>query len=215
MARVRRDIDSRFRGMTQRQLTDYIHQKGKVANTRLRELEKTQHGGIQKASNAYNYVMSKARAERDRGEQKVFSVTRTGDVKFSTAARNVDITELMERSTQISRFLSARTSTVTGTKATYEQSYKTWKEGNEYIDISQAEWAAIFSSAILQNYKQQYGSDELAKLVEKSKEYYMSVSEIKEMLRSVAFTEETNFDYDAEIPLSDIYSAMSNFRYGR
>lgn len=214
MARVRRDIDSRFRGMSQRQLTDYIHQKGKVANTRLRELEKTQHG-IQKASNAYNYVMSKARAERDRGEQRVFSVTRTGDVKFSTSTRNVEIADLMERATQISRFLSARTSTVTGTKAVYEQSYKTWKEANEDMDISQAEWAAIFSSAILQNYKQQYGSDELARLVEKSKEYYMSVSEIEEVLKSVGFTAETNFDYDAEIPLSDIYSAMSNFRYGR
>ena len=41
MARVRRDIDSRFRNMSQRELTDYIHKMGKVANTRLRELEKT------------------------------------------------------------------------------------------------------------------------------------------------------------------------------
>ena len=50
MARVRRDIDSRFRDMSQRELTDYIHKMGKVANTRLRELEKTKHGAIYKQS---------------------------------------------------------------------------------------------------------------------------------------------------------------------
>lgn len=214
MARVRRDIDTRFRDMSQRELTDYIHKMGKVANTRLRELEKTKHGGIHKSSNAYKYVMEHARTERERGEQRVFSVTKNGEVKFSTATRNADIRDLKERATQISRFLSARSSTVTGTRAIYEQSFNTWKSGGHAdSNITREEWAEIMSSAILQNYKQQYGSDELERLVQNSKGYYMSVSEIEEMLRSVGFSETTNFDYDKEIPLSDIYEALSKYRY--
>ena len=211
--RIRRDIDSQFKDMTQRQLADYIHQMGKVANTRLRELEKTKYGGIQKSSNAYRYVMAKAKAERDSGEQKIFSVTRSGDVKFMTATRNFDIRDLRERATQISRFLSARTSTVTGTKAVYEDAFKTWKAEHTEFDVDQVEWAEIYSNAMLQNYKQQYGSDELEKLVQKAKAYYMTASEIEDMLRSVGFTEHTNFDYDKEIPLSTIYDAHSNYRY--
>lgn len=214
MARVRRDIDSRFRDMSQRELTDYIHKMGKVANTRLRELEKTKHGGIHKSSNAYKYVMEHARTERERGEQRVFSVTKNGEVKFSTATRNADIRDLKERATQISRFLSARSSTVTGTRAIYEQSFNTWKSGGHADStITREDWAEIMSSAILQNYKQQYGSDELENLVQKAKGYYMTVSEIEEMLRSVGFSETTNFDYDKEIPLSDIYEALSKYRY--
>lgn len=213
MARVRRDVDALFKSMSQRELTDYIHKMGKRANQRLRELEKTKHGGIHKSSNAYRYVVEKAKAERDGGEQKVFSVTRTGEVKFATATRNVSIEGLMERATQISRFLSAKSSTVKGTKATYKDSYDKWKSGHSGTEITMEEWAEIFSSAVLQNYKQQYGSEELENLVHKSKEYYMSVSEIEDMLQSVGFNEHTNFDVDEEIPLSEVYDAMSNYRY--
>lgn len=211
--RIRRDIDPRFKDMSQRQLADYIHQMGKVANTRLRELEKTKYGGIQKSSNAYRYVMEKAKAERDSGEQKIFSVTRSGDVKFMTATRNFDIRDMMERATQISRFLSARTSTVTGTRAVYEDAFVTWKSANEESEVTKEDWSSIFSSAILQNYKQQYGSDELEKLVQKSKEYFITASEIEEALKSVGFSKESNFDYDKEIPLTAIYEALSNYRY--
>ena len=122
VARVRRDIDSRFRDMTQRELTDYIHKMGKVANTRLRELEKTKHGAIYKSSSAYRYVEKQARFEREQGQTFVYGVAKDGSFKFNTSTRNVDIRSLQERATQISRFLSARSSTVTGTKSIYRES---------------------------------------------------------------------------------------------
>ena len=217
MARVRRDIDSRFRGMTQRELTDYIHKMGKVANTRLRELEKTKHGSIYKSSSAYRYVEKQARFEREQGQTFVYGVAKDGSFKFNTSTRNVDIRSLQERATQISRFLSARSSTVTGTKAIYEQSYKTYKESNPDYGGSFSEWAEGFSYAILNNFREQYGSKEYEKLMLKAKKYNMSNDEIANMLYDVGFREDSDYykeNPDKPISLSDIYDKMEDYRRG-
>lgn len=212
MARIRRDIDRRFAQMSARQLTDYIHTKGKAANTRLRELEKTKHGGLYKSSSAYQYVIERERAERERGQNVIYSRTKGGQVKFKTSTRNVEVKELMERATQISRFLEARTSTVTGTKAAYEQAYKTWKEKHENEDIPKTEWFGFWRSAVIQNFKEQYGSEELYTLMSYADKYNLSVSEIEEMLKSVGFDERTNFEENNVIPLKDIYDAIERKR---
>ena len=217
MARVRRDIDSRFRDMTQRELTDYIHKMGKVANTRLRELEKTKHKKIYKASASYRYVVKQARIEREQGQTFVYSVARDGSFKFNTATRNYDIRALQERATQISRFLSARSSTVTGTKAIYEQSYRTYKESNPDYEGSFTEWAEGFSYAILNNFREQYGSKDYEKLMLKGHRYNMSNDEIANMLYDVGFRDNTDYykaNPDKPISLSDIYDAMEEYRKG-
>ena len=217
MARVRRDIDSRFRDMTQRELTDYIHKMGKVANTRLRELEKTKHKKIYKASASYRYVEKQAKVEREQGQTFVYGTAKDGSFKFNTSTRNVDIRSLMERATQISRFLSARSSTVTGTKAIYEQSYRTYRESNPDYEGSFSEWAESFSYAILNNFREQYGSKEYEKLMLKGKKYNMSNDEIANMLYDVGFREDTDYykvNPDKPISLSDIYDAMEEYRKG-
>ena len=217
MARVRRDIDTRFRDMSQRELTDYIHKMGKVANTRLRELEKTKHGSIYKSSSAYRYVKKQAWIEREQGQTFVYGTAKDGSFKFNTSTRNVDIRSLMERATQISRFLSARSSTVTGTKAIYEQSYRTYKESNPDYDGSFSEWAEGFSYAILKNFLEQYGSKEYEKLMLKAKAYNMSNDEIANMLYDAGFRENTDYykeNPDKPISLSDIYDAMEAYRKG-
>ena len=217
MARVRRDIDIRFRDMSQRELTDYIHKMGKVANTRLRELEKTKHGSIYKSSSAYRYVEKQARIEREKGQTFVYGVAKDGSFKFNTSTRNVDIRSLQERATQISRFLSARSSTVTGTKAIYEQSYKTYKENNPDYEGSFSDWAESFSYAILNNFREQYGSKEYEKLMLKAKSYNMSNDEIANMLYDVGFRDDTDYykaNPDKPISLSDIYDAMESYRKG-
>ena len=217
MARVRRDIDSRFRDMTQRELTDYIHKMGKVANTRLRELEKTKHGRIYKSSSAYRYVEKQARIEREQGQTFVYGVARDGSFKFNTSTRNVDVRSLQERATQISRFLSARSSTVTGTKAIYEQSYRTYKESNPDYEGSFTEWAEGFSYAILNNFREQYGSKDYEKLMLKGHRYNMSNDEIANMLYDVGFRDNTDYykpNPDKPISLSDIYDAMEEYRKG-
>ncbi len=214
MARVRRDIDSRFRDMTQRELTDYIHKMGKVANTRLRELEKTKHGTIYKSSSAYRYVEKQARFEREQGQTFVYGTTKDGSFKFNTSTRNVDIRSLQERATQISRFLSARSSTVTGTKAIYKQSFKTYKDSTGYTG-SFSEWSETFSNAIIKNFREQYGSDNINALMEKGRKYKMSTDEIANLLYDVGFREDTDFykeNPDKEIPLSKIYDAMKRNR---
>ena len=217
MASVRRDIDTRFRTMSQRELTDYIHQMGKVANTRLRELEKTKHKKIYKSSSAYRYVEKQARIEREQGQTYVYSVARDGSFKFNTSTRNVDIRSLQERATQISRFLSARSSTVTGTKAIYEQSYKTYKENNPNYEGTFSEWAEGFSYAILNNFREQYGSKEYEKLMLKAHAYNMSNDEIANMLYDVGFREDTDYykvNPDRPVSLSDIYDKMEEYRKG-
>ena len=214
MARVRRDIDSRFRDMTQRELTDYIHKMGKVANTRLRELEKTKHGAIYKSSSAYRYVEKQARIEREQGQTFVYGVAKDGSFKFNTSTRNVDIRSLQERATQISRFLSARSSTVTGTKAIYKESFETYKDSTGY-EGSFSEWSETFSNAIIKNFREQYGTDNVNALMEKGRKYKMSTDEIANLLYDVGFREDTDYyteNPDKEIPLSKIYDAMKRNR---
>ena len=214
MARVRRDIDSRFRNMSQRELTDYIHKMGKVANTRLRELEKTKHGSIYKSSSAYRYVEKQARIEREQGQTFVYGVAKDGSFKFNTSTRNVDIRSLQERATQISRFLSARSSTVTGTKAIYTESFKTYQDSTGYTG-SFSEWSETFSNAIIKNFREQYGTDNVNALMEKGRKYKMSTDEIANLLYDVGFREDTDFykeNPDKEIPLSKIYDAMKRNR---
>ena len=217
MARVRRDIDTRFRDMSQRELTDYIHKMGKVANTRLRELEKTKHGTIYKSSSAYRYVEKQARIEREQGQTFVYGVAKDGSFKFNTSTRNVDVRSLQERATQISRFLSARSSTVTGTKAIYEQSYRTYKESNPDYEGSFSDWAESYSNAILKNFREQYGSGEYDKLMKKAKKYNLSNDEIANLLYDVGFREDTDYykeNPDKPISLSDIYDTMESYRKG-
>ena len=216
MARVRRDIDSRFRDMSQRELTDYIHKMGKVANSRLRELEKTKHGSIYKSSSAYRYVEKQARIEREQGQTFVYGVAKDGSFKFNTSTRNVDVRSLQERATQISRFLSARSSTVTGTKSIYKQSFETYRESRGY-EGSFSEWASIFSSAILKNFMEQYGSDIVNKIMRKATDYEMNADEIANLLYDVGFRDDTDYykeNPDKEIPLSKIYDAMESYRKG-
>ena len=214
MARVRRDIDSRFRDMSQREMTDYIHKMGKVANTRLRELEKTKHGSIYKSSSAYRYVEKQARIEREQGQTFVYGVTKDGSFKFNTSTRNVDIRSLQERATQISRFLSARSSTVTGTKSIYRDAFRTYQNSTGY-EGSFAEWSETFSNAIIKNFHEQYGTDNVNALMEKGRKYKMSSDEIANLLYDVGFREDTDFykeNPDKEIPLSKIYDAMKRNR---
>ena len=214
MARVRRDIDSRFRDMSQRELTDYIHKMGKVANTRLRELEKTKHESIYKSSSAYRYVEKQARIEREQGQTFVYGVAKDGSFKFNTSTRNVDVRSLQERATQISRFLSARSSTVTGTRAIYKQSFETYRESSGY-EGSFSEWSETFSNAIIKNFREQYGTDNVNALMEKGRKYKMSTDEIANLLYDVGFRDDTDFykeNPDKEIPLSKIYDAMKRNR---
>ena len=214
MARVRRDIDSRFRDMSQRELTDYIHKMGKVANTRLRELEKTKHGSIYKSSSAYRYVEKQARIEREQGQTFVYGVAKDGSFKFNTSTRNFDIRSLQERATQISRFLSARSSTVTGTKAIYKQSFETYRESGGY-EGSFSEWAETFSNAIIKNFREQYGTDNVNYLMQKARKYDLSSDEIANLLYDVGFRDDTDYykeNPDKEIPLSKIYDAMKRNR---
>ena len=214
MERVRRDIDSRFRDMSQRELTDYIHKMGKVANTRLRELEKTKHSSIYKASSAYRYVEKQARIEREQGQTFVYGVAKDGSFKFNTSTRNVDIRSLQERATQISRFLSARSSTVTGTKAIYKESFETYKDSTGY-EGSFADWSESFSNAIIKNFREQYGTDNVNALMEKGRKYKMTTDEIANLLYDVGFRADTDYyteNPDKEIPLSKIYDAMKRNR---
>ena len=216
MARVMRDIDSRFRDMSQRELTDYIHKMGKVANTRLRELEKTKHGSIYKSSSAYRYVEKQARIEREQGQTFVYGVTKDGSFKFNTSTRNVVIRSLQERATQISRFLSARSSTVTGTKAIYKQSFETYRESSGY-EGSFSEWSETFSNAIIKNFREQYGTDNVNSLMQKARKYDLSSDEIANLLYDVGFRDDTDYykeNPDKEIPLSKIYDAMESYRKG-
>lgn len=219
---TRRTIDKRFREMSERQLVNFIKQQGKVANQRLRSLEgkaKTTQGKQTKATTDYSessnaYLYTKRKAEQDEANA-IYSRTAKGEIKFSTATRNVDVQILRERATAISRFLSARTSTQTGTREVHREAFEKFVGANpSFAGVSEDEFAKFWREAVIKNFKEQYGTGQIPKLKYVAGD--LTTEEIVQALESVGFTADTDYDKgDRVIGIKTIHEALRKARKGR
>lgn len=147
-----------------------LTQKVKRANQRLRELEE------QNLSNspAYKYIERLALAD-----DPAMARTGKGQIKFSTNIRSMSEVERAHLRKQVEGFLNAETSTVKGVKAVhrrmtehYEEATKNVydKDGNllksfDFTGIDLHDAMDIWSTSIVNQYKNMYGSDLTAVII--------------------------------------------------
>lgn len=201
---VEESIMNEIASLDERHIKEYIHQVGKAANQRLRQLEKS---GLEKASPSYRFIERLSR-DKDYATAK----TGAGEVKFNLRVRGRTMAELRHMANAIEKFMNAPTSTVTGVKASFEEAEKTFRKNHPDVNIDYKEFGKSFSYGVLANFARIYGSDELVKLQSKTADK-MTQEEVIFVLESVGFREDTR---PGEGPaLSTIYGAIDAFMDAR
>lgn len=164
--------------MTRNGLINKTKQYAKLANQRLRNIEKNK---LEKSSNAYKYM------EQLAYDKLNVTYNNQGRPRFLTVReiRKLSDKELKKYEKILTRFLESKTSTVGGVKRKYEKSYKTYTERYGNIDFDT--YAEMYDSLWLIKYQEQYGSQELNRLVaefgsEKAIEIAKEIFETAEIL---------------------------------
>lgn len=142
--------------MTRNALINKTKQYAKVANQRLRNIEKNK---LEKSSNAYKY------GERLAYDKLNVTYNKQGRPRFLTAKeiKKLSDKELKKYEKTLTKFLEAKTSTVGGIKRKYEKSYKTYTERYGNIDFDT--YTEMYDELVLVKFQEQYGSQELRNLV--------------------------------------------------
>lgn len=142
--------------MTRNALINKTKQYAKIANQRLRNIEKNK---LEKSSNAYKYV------ERLAYDKLNVTYNKQGRPRFLTAGeiKKLSDKELKKYEKTLTKFLEAKTSTVGGIKRKYEKSYKTYTDRYGYIDYDT--YTEMYDNLWLVKYQEEYGSQELRNLV--------------------------------------------------
>ena len=191
--------------MTEGQLKAYIHTVGKAANQRLRELEKQ---GLQKTSAAYRYI-EKLGFDKDYATSK----TGAGQIKFNLRVRGRSFSELRHMVATIENFMEARSSTVGGIKAIYQDAYDTYAknhEGKEWGDReSFANFAEAMSMTLFRHFENIYGSTVAIEYANKAEAGGLSGDEVEKALREAGFNESTTRDNAPE--LLTIFGKLDEF----
>lgn len=178
---IKDDFSSYINGMNAAQLKDYIKTVGKAANERLRALERS---GLQNSSASYRFIKAQSR-----DADSAMGYTKKGQMKFNVATRAVDVNELRHRAAMIEKFMNAKSSTVTGTKAIYKQAYDTFEKNHPDAKITFKEFAEGMSYGLIKHFGEIYGSEMLVELHEKSTG--MTSEEVEECLLAGGFTMDT------------------------
>lgn len=150
----------------------------KRANQRLRQLEKE---GLDKSSLAYKYAEKKAF-----DDSKLFTTTKKGEIKFTTKVAKLTKEEKMRLEKELTKFLEAKTSTVTGIKKATEKSRKKYEQlvGRE---LSPEEYNQLFTDSAMKNLWDSYGSQQVSKYIKEQ-----GFDRAKQLARKVQEYEETH-----------------------
>lgn len=205
-------LNENVNSLTEKELKAGIQSLAKVANQRLRQLEKSNKAT---SSPAYKYIeriafdASKTKGTGE-GKYSFIGETKWGEIKFNTTTAKMSQSQLREEFSFLQRFLNTKTSTVTGVKKNIEKSYEKFKEqyekatGNTLGDGSIELWG----DALFKHFSEIYGSDEAENLMQQIDSNELSRSEVHEILRKSGFRLNTGYD---EIPLSTIYDNFDSW----
>ena len=189
--------------MTRKELALYVQSKGKRANQRLREVEKS---GLQKSSAAYRYI-----------ERQVFDAdsaythTGRGEIKFNVNTRGLSLGELRHRAAEISGFLESKTSTVTGIKKIIDKAEKTWEKKHPSSDISYKDFGEALTYTLFREFEKAYGSGEAVKIKERAGDLDDEALEIA--LKNAGFVEGAGYGADNPPPaLKTIYGEIDRMK---
>ena len=198
--------------LTEKELKAGIQSLAKVANQRLRQLEKSNKAT---SSPAYKYVERLAfDATKTKGTGKdkysFIGETKWGEIKFNTATAKMNQSQLRQEFSFLQRFLNTKTSTVSGVKKNIEKGYEKFKEQYEKATGSTLGEGSIelWGDALFKHFSEIYGSDEAENLMQQIDSNDLSRSEVHEILRKSGFSLNTGYD---EKPLSTIYDNFDSW----
>ena len=207
-----RYLNENVNTLTEKELKAGIQSLAKVANQRLRQLEKSNKAT---SSPAYKYIERLAfDASKTKGtgadKYSFIGETKWGEIKFNTATTKMNQSQLRQEFSFLQRFLNAKTSTVTGVKKNIEKSYEKFKEQYEKQTGSQLnnDISYLWSDALFKHFSEIYGSDEAENLMQQIDSANLSISEVHEILRKSGFSLNTGYD---EVPLSTIYDNFDSW----
>ena len=198
--------------LTEKELKAGIQSLAKVANQRLRQLEKSNKAT---SSPAYKYVERLAfDATKTKGTGKdkysFIGETKWGEIKFNTATKKMSQSQLRQEFSLLQRFLNTKTSTVKGVKKNIVESLEKFKEQYEKQTgrpISN-DVVSLWSDSLFKHFSEIYGSDAAENLMQQIDSSDLSSSEVNEILRKSGFSSNTGYD---EVPLSTIYDNFDSW----
>lgn len=205
-------LNENVNSLTEKELKAGIQSLAKVANQRLRQLEKSNKAT---SSPAYKYIERLAfDATKTKGtgadKYSFIGETKWGEIKFNTAPTKMNQSQLRQEFSFLQRFLNTKTSTVTGVKKNIEKSYEKFKEQYEKQTGSQLnnDISYLWSDALFKHFSEIYGSDEAENFMQQIDSANLSISEVHAILRKSGFSLNTGYD---EIPLSTIYDNFDSW----
>ena len=140
--------------LSKEELQESVKQMSKVANQRLRQLEKEGYTEL----NAYRKVKSNSQ------KMSIFDYTKKGEIKFSGAVKSKSYNQLEQEFSELQRFLTAKTSTIKGIKEKYEKA--TQKINKEHkVNLTTQQIGELFESEIIQNNSNRFGSDKVLSII--------------------------------------------------
>lgn len=207
-----RYLNENVNTLTEKELKAGIQSLAKVANQRLRQLEKSNKAT---SSPAYKYIERLAfDATKTKGtgadKYSFISETKWGEIKFNTTTAKKNQSQLRQEFSYLQRFLNAKTSTVTGVKKNIEKSYEKFREQYEKQTGSKLsnDISYLWSDALFKHFSAIYGSDEAENLMQQVDSAGLSNSEVHEILRKSGFSLNSGYD---EVPLNAIYENFDSW----
>lgn len=166
----------------------------------MRELEKQ---GMTRGSNAYQYIKRKAY-----DEDKAFGTTEKGQIKFRTDIGSMDYNALTHLKKEVGNFLLAKTSTKSGIRLTYQRQKEAF-EAKTGIVVSDELYSEFYRDAVVKNAIDQFGSDEVNRLMKKSSEMELSTSNIVALFELAGFYKTST----SEVSMAQIDEMFARYFY--
>ena len=205
-------LNENVNSLTEKELKSGIQSLAKVANQRLRQLEKSNKAT---SSPAYKYIERlafDASETKGTGDNKYSFIgeTKWGEIKFNTATTKMNHSQLRQEFSFLQRFLNTKTSTVSGVKKNIEKGYEKFKEQYEKATGGTLGEGTIelWGDALFKHFSEIYGSDEAENFMQQIDSANLSISEVHEILRKSGFSLNTGYD---EVPLSQIYDNFDSW----
>lgn len=202
--------------LSEKHLEQAIESLGKVANQRLRELEKVRtEGGLSVQysthSSSYAYV---ERLAFDKEKIKYVRVTNKGHLIFKRGTKGLSTQEKRKELQALQGFLRAETSTVSGTKKILRKSYERFNERDSVKDnpIKESTYRGFWQDSLIAHFLEMYYS-EMDSLMQEADKNNLSTEDMVVIIKSLGITETmTRKEADIRgITVSDILSRMRAF----
>lgn len=205
-------LNENVNSLTEKELKAGIQSLAKVANQRLRQLEKSNKAA---SSPAYKYIerlVFDASKTKGTGADKYSFIgeTKWREIKFNTATTKMSQSQLRQEFSFLQRFLNTKTSTVTGVKKNIDKSYEKFKAQYEKATGSTLGEGSIelWGDALFKHFSEIYGSDEAENFMQQIDSSDLSNSEVHEILQKSGFSLNTGYD---EVALSTIYNHFDSW----